>query len=824
MSLSEAFEGVLLRFVVGFPLQNGAARQASGLTPFSLACQELQVERSSFSGDVVAGRSSGLQGGMMILIRNNRTGLIAGLAAAAFLLTGCPDNGPEGPDDCPPGQIRDEDGECVDEPRVCELWEPDCCTARHHSGDQRGDRDCSEVDAGTYSYTCDTSTGTCILLCQTGSDCAEWYPELCGDGHCNCEGGDCLPPACSSHADCAGHGLCIGGECQQAQAQPNDCVISPSPLYTKEGESVALHAYPLLNGEHVVTDAPVSWSSGNDAVASVDAGTGIATGGSEASSTTITAEFGSASCSVDVTNYTGVASGEARVLVLDEVSREPISLGMVVIDVGDDLVEADVDAMGVASFSGIPASGAIDVHVFASETVDAPNGYTYVSAIGTNERDLVFYLPRNFLPRNAESAAGIKGTLSRADFERISDKQVHLALSGLSIPGNFIDLDLEMLVGEMIEVEIDNALVEQAIGTNIIPLPSGLVFGLSGDIYKPWYAAAGVPGRRSGWMLGGNLDLGQLLEIVSHFDLEGSEIDFDAVDMGDLMGTLLPMLDDFYSAVTPGLEVSMTDLPDSAEGWPPPGFADGNLTLSSPLALKGIMNVPTLPSFGGSYMDGALLLGGVMVEGQGLVPLGIAAGVDSDDPAGANGRIFDPRNTGNAEDLPEGKLALRMAPQHGGIEGSDYTVVALALSFDGLMAEERRFPLSGVVTSFDSLGYEEEKSFPVDSFLELAENATLDVAARVYTPEAVSGANLYRATMLRGGGQNWVVYHEGSSPITLIEPPEGFADRATNYLNAQAVSTHGGLGLDELFQFNSSNLDDLVDLVSAFSSIMILRD
>jgi hypothetical protein len=199
--------------------------------------------------------------------------------------------------------------------------------------------------------------------------------------------------------------------------------------------------------------------------------------------------------------------------------------------------------------------------------------------------------------------------------------------------------------------------------------------------------------------------------------------------------------------------------------------------------------------------------------------------VDQDDPDAdpANGQV---NSHGTADDpaVGPGQLGLRIAPQHGGVEGSEYVVLSLALGFSDLMDDAGRNPLSGYVTTFDRLQFEDEISFGASSYMGFAEDATYDAATRTFSPAAVTDANLYRASMTAPGGRAWVVYHGGTGDIELVDPADfGFEDRTSGTINAQAIRTRGAIGLNGLFGFNGTNLDALVEVLHGFSTIAALE-
>ena len=706
---------------------------------------------------------------------------------------------------------------------ACTLGQAGCCVSN---------RDCSDLATQYTGYTpyCEKSTGACQLLCNTASDCSkkEFSPDTCSGGACVCDEGICEIPACSSTADCNGTGQCIGGKCTTGQTA-DGCVIAPTPIYTHDGEKVVLHAYATKGGQYVVPDSNFTWSSSSP-VASVapdtsESSMATITGGVAPGSATITATIGTATCTVTDTNYAAATSGNVRVVVLDALTRSPVPGARVVVKSGAGETDDVTDNTGVVDIAS-PGGTSFDVSVFTAvdpTNTDAPNGYQYVTVMGTTSNDLVIYLPRNKVP---DMSGGYKGTLTTDDFAKLGADSVHLALAGTSIPGNFMDLDLSVLIGELIQTHISLAGVDQN-----VPLPSGMVLGIGSNMFKGDYDPLGIPGLRTAWALGGNLPLDKVTQVLGPVISGGSTSN---LPIGQLVGQLLPLFNGLYSSVTPGVSISeyarVQDPNDNTKTLPDfSKFPDQALNFDTALGLKAIVDVPTLPKLAdGSYLDGAVILGGTRVVGQGLVPLGVTAGTDVSDPQNdtPNGVVND---TGANPD--PGKVIMRLAPEHGGIEGSDYVILSIALSFGNLTGGGGT-AISGLSKEVSSIGYQQEINFGPTAYMPFANGAKLDSATRVFTPAAVDGADFYRLALTNGQNQGWVVYHaSAASPITLPDPtaylcggasaPCGDRLEAGETADAQAVMTTDGTTLDQLATFNSENLDSLGTLVKGFSNLGI---
>ncbi|MDF1563359.1 MAG: hypothetical protein P1V51_09955 [Deltaproteobacteria bacterium] len=741
-------------------------------------------------------------------MRRLQTLALIPVMAFGLLLTACP------------GEPGDPDGGTPDGSTVCNLGEENCCTRN---------RDCSHLTTSTYTAVCGENDA-CEFLCNVASDCAgaDFEPVACAAGDCVCDLGTCTLPSCSNDADCGGTGLCVGGSCEAGEAAPDGCVLAPNPIFTQTGATVQLYGYATKGGEFVVSDGTWSYASGDTAIADVSAA-GVVTGGASAGTAQITATItgsgGTGTCTVAVNNYVTAGADEVQVAVFDELSRTPVEGAVVVVEDASNGTEVGQGATatdGSVTLSGITAAS-INVHVFTevdATSAMAPNGYAYISAMSISDKDVAVYLPRN---ANGSKAGGYQGEMTVQDFMAISGDDVHVMLAGVSLPGNFIDLDLEVLIGEMIPTHV----VFGSLLDDTLPLPSGLVLGVGSEFFKADYKPLGHPGTRTAWALGGNLPIQDVTNVLGPV-VGGGTSD---LPIGQLLGALLPLFNGFNSAVEPGVAISEYD---RVAGTDPDGnpimvpdfgqFPQQDVNLDTKLALKGEVSIPNLPQLpDGTYLDGTVILAGVLVDGQGLVPLGITAGLDVADATTQtpNGIVND-----EGDDATPGKAIIRMAPQHGGIEGSRYVLVALSLGFDSMgTTGGGTQALSGAVHFFDGLSWEENISLG-SSFLTFADSATYDAGTRAYTPASVTGADFYRLAVDGTDDRTWIIYHDGTTAMTLVDPA-GYTcgagaceDRAIAgaNLDAQAVGS-GGVSASDLFGWNGTNLDGLVETVQSFSTI-----
>jgi hypothetical protein len=195
-----------------------------------------------------------------------------------------------------------------------------------------------------------------------------------------------------------------------------------------------------------------------------------------------------------------------------------------------------------------------------------------------------------------------------------------------------------------------------------------------------------------------------------------------------------------------------------------------------------------------------------------MVPLGMGAGTDKvDNNDVADGKVND--------------VNLVYAPQHDGIANNDSIVVFITtpINADALNPESNTelnslsVALSGIVKLYKNGVIEDNIDLSNDSYLALAEDATLTNNTISFSP--ISGANLYRVSVTGVNGNNWLVYSP-STTISIEDSPIGNVE----HIIVQAISLTKDstpLSYNDLVKFNSSNLDDLVRLISKFSAYQV---
>ena len=706
-----------------------------------------------------------------------------------------------------------------------------------------GPADCTtDAFCDALHWVCASSQ--CIFVCRADTECAGTSAMAV------CDDGACRPPACASDADCSGtSSACVAGNCQ-APVKATDvmsCQVLPNTLLT---HAAATHQMTVVaqnaNGDGVPYKGAISWTSSTPGNATVDAATGLVTGGAAAGQATIGASIaGGVSCNQAVlTNFIAPAVGKLRVVVADAATQSPIGTASLVLHHGsadDAAPDTSASAQGVYTFdiSGDAAGATRDLHVFEP-------AHTYVSMLGLTTNDIVVFL----LPEIAgQQRPGFKDSLKSTDFSTLEEQggEVHLALFGSSIPGTLLDLSLSTLLGDFIPTQI-TGITSMPI---TVPLPSGIVLGIGDNMFKGNYTAYATPGTRAEWGLGGNARFREVVKIIGPAINDPSNI-----DVGSLLNGLLPLLSKLQSGVLPAQKaetgvVKQTKVP-----------------LTTLLRLKVNVKLPDLPlradppATGQSkWVDGVIVLGGSEYESQGLVPLGLTAGLDKDDNGAVDGKVQGVDASG-APTAP-GLVPMRLAPLHGGLETGGYGFVALSLAFPSIgtgTGTTTTSSSSGTsISTIVDFGHSADVKYNISTpptidlsqkpFLSFVSGATLVQSNRAFslgTPP--SDASFVRLEVTNGNGKEWVIYatperatnitvpaipsataFAGLDPLATVQVPDpkkpGMTKNATPQVLVQSATVTPDVGdptnhqqvLDSIATFNSHNLDDLSRQIDRFS-------
>lgn len=701
-----------------------------------------------------------------------------------------------------------------------------CASCAKETGTCTTDLDCCPAaDATAKSLMC-ASDGTCKPICKTDADCTA--PAICMPN------GECAPPSCSSDADC-GTQKCCSGACKAdcGYGPPTGCKITSPGGVVASGKTIQLYAIAYKGtptaGATIVPGTAITWTTSDAAKVAVNASTGVITGGATAGEATITAT-GPSSMACGTVKYTNVIApvGGVAVYVYNETTGAPIAGAYVIVGAAA-AVQTDAAGMATASAPG-------SVHVFAP-------GYTWVSVIGESATAYQIFLK----PETDQNKAG--GYHGKFDFSQVKDDALRLGITTTSIGGSLLNLDLNALIGEMIQTKID--LTQPVPYHDWIALPGALwaganYFGVP-DLVPLNYRVIGTNGMRTAWAIGGGLSSKKVKDLIPVItSIIGECSDMSTCPIGKVLVLALPLLNSLNHAVTSAFEVvpinkiatpcivDGTVYPCSESGNKPyvesPKMADyANfpslaLKLTAKASLRSLITLAELPKLGGKCLSGAAGLAGTSIPELGLVPLGITAGVVDPTSSGTttNCKIhWDPKN--NPDSLTEGQVMARFAPLHDGIEGNPYAFAFLALDFNSITSGA--IALSGrMVQGLSKI--DKTYDFSSKPFIGFAEGASYEAATRTIKGATAAVANTafyqYHVSNNNGG---WLVLTSKLDPVVLPAVPGGLADRATAAdMSVYPVSTIAGVTLAKLVgETGDYHLNQLNVVVDAFSHLSCVK-
>lgn len=703
--------------------------------------------------------------------------------------------------ECQGGQksCKDENGLndpslCADQPdTTCEMG---CCVPKFKC---KSNLDCAEF-AGDSDMGCPDERFQCACLTDTGK-CQQWL--------------------CIEDGDCEGDSICGNGVCiaPPALSQLKAMIVSPPAMLTP-GKTVQLHAdaYDMENPGIVVRNVEFEWSSSDETVATVDSN-GLATGqpdpvpGATAIKARVLGGHPDWSDPIYIDNMGYKKSETAtRIIVTNTHWHEVVDSLVVVVATNGEFV--GTAKTGQVEFDGVAPP--YDVHVF-SET------HQYVSIFGQTLDDLLVQLPPRFF---AELNVDQDGTLDpelqqfygqgdlfkgSPDFSLYSKLgEIEATITSFGFGDGLFEFDLPLLLGPNTKRYYD-----PDAPSGIFPpdeqqeLPGGVTFSLGFPVVSTYFLATGSgPGPHPMWSLGGRVALsdsgvGQKIgEIVDAATSGGS------INIEQIVATLFPLFKEFYS----GLRwVSVKSVP-----WFQTD-TETDVTLQIPLAHPVTVPSSPLPTVGAPnlWTDAVLLIGGVMMPRQFIVPTGLTAGTDKEN--------IDAVADGIADGLPEtpelDPFQLWMAPPHNRLQGAagQPVVVSVAAVLDSSSKSQKPEAGSGIIHWLSSPkdtavgGETAEPYLPISigSVWSTQDNRTLSIGP-------VDGAEFYRVVFKSDEGFEWHVFFDGDTDtVQLPNPPDYSADYpdragAAKRMVVNAFALRPGESMDELLTPGDKSLGSLL--------------
>ncbi len=691
--------------------------------------------------------------------------------------TDCDDAACPGQVKCDKGKCKTlgivEDGDCFNDPGAC----------------------CSGL-------SCDVFTNTCQPECASDADCHALDIPFADDTKCS--NGVCDFAHCVKDANCAGGKVCFNGDCVTIPSCDDlaSCKVVPAMAVTQQGTQVQYSASAYFQSGALAPGITFTWSSSDADIADIGAATGIVTGDANTGVATITATASGCTitCTASVRNYGAVGAG-SRIVVLSELEQTPVE-GATVIS-GTETVSTD--ANGAALLVADLSAAAADVHIFHPQ-------YHYLSLRAVNEKDVIAHLGKLYqfdFGANPPKlvAGGIKG---KFDFSRVGCQEgktcdVTFGLGGLSIPGNLVNLNFDLLIGGMIKTTIDLGGSPQ-----VVPLPAGLTLCLNDTCFKEKYTPTGIPGTRAAWGIGGRLVLTDLMTILAPVISGG-----DDIDIGPILVALLPMFANFSTSIAPNLAVTPRDMVvdvndindnDKTDDMVPDydNFPNKDMSLAVKTDQTMTFTIGTLPAKtgGGFWYDGVIVLGGVIAKDVGLIPLGISAGVDAV----------------TEQDTPDGHIddiTLNCADVAGRIPEDQVkrVVIVLALNMSGLAGGgDEGLALAGVVKYVSEFS----GTHNIADFLTPPASAAYNATERKLSVTGIpAGVTLNQVIFTGDDESNWNVmgvFTDGDYTLPTA-PAAGDRSEDAKFIS---MKLSGGLSYQDLLKFDENNMGRLVELVESF--------
>lgn len=660
-------------------------------------------------------------------------------------------------------------------------------------------------------YDAAQETGICIrVVCQNDNDCDSG--KSCGlDGLCK-------PDVCQNDSQCPGSQICLGGTCADAPNvdQVAACSVVTPDAAIRQGATLSLVAVAKNANGLVLPGIPFDWSSSNTNVVSVSGN--VATGGSQDGTATLTASpTGKSSLTCDgearLTNFPDVPAGSVRVVLVGDGTGTPIDGANVTLVTSGGTMSSTTGANGAAMFS---TSAAVE-----SVTV-GKTGYEYVSVLSPGGNDVLIPVPAKV---DDSRAGGFRGKVDVSETRRADIK---LGIAGPAIPSNLLDFGLDSLIGDSVPTVLDAP--ELSLNNVMVDLPGGVLFGFGNKNFTAddqrcmgsapgendigCYLVRAPEGQTAGWIVAGRLSFSQVSpiagDLASAFGSEGGDF-----DIGGILTAVLPLLRNLRHGVAASLDVDAYPKVNGQADFSK--YQPLDLVAGQEMGVLSRVTIPNLPQLqnGTDCAAGTILIAGTVLEGRGIVPLGISAAVDALENQTADCRVAgQPKPFGeNSADLMDGQMALAMAAPHSGLESGDLFMLLVALDLSAL-TEDTGIQFTGLVSRVDAV---QESASVSGNYLPFPSGTVNAGAATVNFSGPVSGATTVRVELQRGD-DTWLIYAPGDrTSLTLPNvagPRSVLGGLDTAFL--QAFRTTSG-SYARSWEFGSGEtVDRLVHNVEAF--------
>jgi hypothetical protein len=484
-----------------------------------------------------------------------------------------------------------------------------------------------------------------------------------------------------------------------AHTEPTaSCEITTARRQLAPGESAPLAASGASADGRLLGRAAFGWTSSDPEVVTIDGS--IARGGSRAGSAVITARSGMAECQATFTNTAPVAPGTSRVIVVREEDGEALpDAELTAISAGSRIVQR-TDRSGQATF----ALERLDALV-----ITAPSRESF-ALLMPESRDLLVPLAR---AREVTRAGGFRGYV---DLESAPRGDVKLAYTGalLDPAPTGLGESFGRAFCDYVETTVDAP--ELGIDRDTYQIPGGFSLSIGSNLFTgedqrcppvppPSSSSVGCHLARAGSEVSGGWTLG-VRASLSEVSRLGDRLS-GAIGVRGCVAAqwgFLPLMFHAHHGAVPLLTIPMNpkanrsgqsgdcanpDLPNYDEVCGPAydQFVPLDLGATESTSIHSRVSVPILPEIGGGARANAVMLTvSARIARRGYMPLGISSGFDviaMEPPDGIVAGMEEPFGVSSSS-VPDGAIALSIAPRHSGLEKSALLLSGIAISTQGL--------------------------------------------------------------------------------------------------------------------------------------------
>jgi len=235
-------------------------------------------------------------------------------------------------------------------------------------------------------------------------------------------------------------------------------------------------------------------------------------------------------------------------------------------------------------------------------------------------------------------------------------------------------------------------------------------------------------------------------------------------------------------------------------------FSEINMELNQTLSLQTLIKFPHLIEINNELTKSVLVNVFTILEKKGMVLLGMGAGEDNiDGESVSNGIVED--------------INIPYSPQHDGIYDNDNLVVLTVFhnqNEESLELSQR----SSIIKLYKNGIIDETADFSSENYLKTADDLVLSNDIISFT--AIDGVSFYRVNITDVNEKHWLIYTT-SETISIENKPSGFGAIKSIILQAVVTKNENNIvSYNDLLEFNDTNMNNLIRLVTKYSNYEIL--